>query len=134
MHLAHSQFYAIWFLSMKLICLVLKRVKNLIFLFWTILTEMMIFFLSGFEFLWEKEICMEGALHLHARIWRRFWAHGNPFFNISTKIWRETGKLFSAYQHHLQLSLISAPFTAYLFFVIYTWWSQCHTNSWLRNW
>lgn len=48
--------------------------------------------LTGIDTIWEKEVCVENALHLHARLWCWFWSHGGCFFDIRTKVSWETGE------------------------------------------
>lgn len=48
----------------------------------------------GSDSIWEKEICLENALHIHAWLWRGFWSHGSCFAYICPKVSRKAGLLF----------------------------------------
>lgn len=47
--------------------------------------------LTGLVTLWEKEIRLENALHIYARVWCWFWTYGSCFFDICSKVSREAG-------------------------------------------
>lgn len=60
---------------------------------------------TGFNTLWEEEICLENALHLYARLWCWFWPHGSCFFNIRSKVSWKTGMVCER-THSLELRIL----------------------------